>query len=69
MLDESNKLLAVKMQVGEAEYSARWPTFHAFIEEELLTVERNPDYKKPEGDAGALDRFLENVVLSGSTVP
>ena len=64
LLDEINRLLAIKMQVGEAEYSARWPAIHAFIEHELQNAERNPDYKRPEGDACVLDQFLTQVVLS-----
>jgi uncharacterized protein len=64
LLNEINRLLEIKMQAGEAEYSARWPAIHAFIEQELLSAECNPDYKRPEGDARELDLFLKEVVLS-----
>lgn len=68
LLDEINRLLAIKMQVGEAEYSARWPAIHEFIEHELRNAELNPDYKRPEGDAHELDQFLKEVVLSWSAL-
>ena len=64
LIDEINRLLAIKMRCGEAEYSPRWLAIHAFIEQDLLNAERNPAYKKPEGDARELDRFLERTVLS-----
>ncbi|HSD37238.1 MAG TPA: nucleotidyltransferase domain-containing protein [Rhodocyclaceae bacterium] len=63
LLDEINRLLAIKMRVGEAEYSPRWPVIHAFIEAALLEAEHRPEYKRPEGDAHELDRFLMDVVL------
>ncbi|MFT3735011.1 MAG: nucleotidyltransferase domain-containing protein [Rhodocyclaceae bacterium] len=62
LLDEINRLLAIKMSVGEAEYSPRWPAIHAFIEQALAEAEHNPDYKRPQGDARELDRFLMDVV-------
>lgn len=64
LIDEINRLLAIKMSAGEAEYSPRWPAIHAFIEQELEGAERNPDYKRPQGDASALDRFLMDVVMA-----
>ncbi|HEY6095307.1 MAG TPA: nucleotidyltransferase domain-containing protein [Gallionellaceae bacterium] len=64
LLGEINRLLAIKMQANEAEYSPRWPLVHAFIVSELEKVERQLDYKKPVGDSGALDRFLADTVLS-----
>lgn len=64
LIDEINRLLAIKMRSGEAEYSPRWPAIHSFIEHDLLNAEHNPDYKKPEGDARELDRLLEHTVLS-----
>ena len=66
LLDEISRLLAIKMQASEVEYSARWPTIHKYIEHELQNAEHNPDYKRPEGDARELDRFLKKVVLSWS---
>ena len=64
LLYEIDRLLAIKMQVSEVEYSARWPAIHEYIEHELLNAEHNPDYKRPEGDAHELDQFLKEVVLS-----
>jgi uncharacterized protein len=66
--DEINRLLAIKMQVKEAEYSARWPVIHEFIEHELQNAECNTDYKRSEGDAHELDQFLQEVVLSWSAL-
>jgi hypothetical protein len=63
--DEINRLLAIKMRAGEAELSPRWSGIHAFIVGELANAEANPDYKKPEGEAIDLDRFLMETVLSG----
>ena len=68
LIDEINRLLAIKMSAGEAEYSPRWPAIHAFIEEELEGAERNPDYKRPQGDARELDQFLMEVVMAQEVV-
>jgi uncharacterized protein len=65
LLDEINRLLAVKMTAGESEYSPRWPSIHAFIESELAREERML-YKKPEGDSPALDQFLMEAVYAFS---
>lgn len=71
LLDEINRLLAIKMRANEAEYSPRWPLIHAFIVSELALAERNLDYKKPVGDGAELDRFLAETVqafsLSGTS--
>ena len=64
LIDEVNRLLAIKMRAGEAEYSARWPAIHAFIEQSLAHAEHNPNYKRPQGDARELDQFLMEVVMS-----
>ncbi|MBK9395154.1 MAG: nucleotidyltransferase domain-containing protein [Uliginosibacterium sp.] len=48
LIDEINRLLAIKMRAGEAECSPRWPAINAFIEAELESAERNPDYKRPQ---------------------
>ncbi|SMC29667.1 hypothetical protein SAMN02745857_04002 [Andreprevotia lacus DSM 23236] len=64
--DEINQLLAVKMKAGEAEYGARFPLIHAFIEQQLERVTELPDYKRPEGDAIALDRLLFETVQATS---
>ena len=67
LLEEINRLLAVKMQANETEYSPRWPHIHAFIEQELATADRGGDYKKPVGDACELDRYLAETVLAFSS--
>lgn len=71
LLDEINRLLAIKMQANEAEYSPRWPLIHAFIVNELAQADRNLDYKKPAGEGAELDRFLAETVqafsFSGNT--
>lgn len=64
LLDEINRLLAIKMQAGEAEYSPRWPLIHAFIEKTLAAAEHDPNYRKPEGCAEELDRFLTETVIN-----
>lgn len=64
LIDEINRLLAIKMSAGEAEFSPRWPAIHAFIEAELEGAERNPNYKRPQGDARELDQYLMEVVMA-----
>lgn len=62
LLEEVNRLLAIKMRANESEYSPRWPHIHAFIEQALANADRMIDYKKPRGDARELDRFLAKTV-------
>jgi len=64
LLDEINALLALKMRAGEAEYGPRRPAIHALIESELARAEHCPEYKRPEGDATELDRFLLETVTA-----
>ena len=66
LLEEINRLLAIKMQANEADYSPRWPSIHAFIEGELAKGARRSDYKKPSGNAAELDRFLSDTVQAFS---
>lgn len=66
LLEEINRLLAIKMQTKEGEYSPRWPRIHDFIVSELAAAERMSDYKHPTGDAADLDRFLSETVLAGA---
>lgn len=61
---EINDLLAIKMRAGEKEYGARRPILNQLIEGELARAERVPDYKKPEGDASALDSFFFEIVMT-----
>jgi uncharacterized protein len=39
LLEEINRLLAVKMQASEADTSPPWPVLHRFIEEELVLAD------------------------------
>lgn len=64
LLEEINRLLAVKMRSGEAEYSPRWPLVHDFIEQGLARCEALQDYKKPVGGAAELDAYLMETVVS-----
>lgn len=64
LLADIKGLMEVKMRSGEAKYGPRWPRIPAFIETELARAERDIEYKKPEGDAGLLDRFLMQQVLA-----
>lgn len=65
LLDEINRLLAIKMAATEAEYSPRWPRIHAFIERELAKNELAPAYKRPDSANFELDAFLMKTVLAG----
>ncbi|WP_432722219.1 nucleotidyltransferase domain-containing protein [Jeongeupia wiesaeckerbachi] len=60
--EEINALLAVKMAAGEAEHGARFPLIHAFIERTLAAEKPPSDFKKPTGDATALDRLLLDAI-------
>jgi uncharacterized protein len=60
--DEINRLLAVKMHAGEAEYGERFPLIHDFIERELAVEKPPVDFKRPTGDEAALDRLLRETI-------
>ncbi|HEY9101657.1 nucleotidyltransferase domain-containing protein [Chitinimonas sp.] len=60
--DEINQLLAVKMAAGEAEYGARFPLIHDFIERELAEEKLPPDFKQPEGEDAQLDQLLRQAI-------
>lgn len=65
LLDEINALLAVKMQMGEAEYGQRWPRIDAFIEARLAA----PPPVLAEitaGDTALLDAFLLRSVQAAT---
>jgi predicted nucleotidyltransferase len=66
LLEEINRLLAIKMQANEADYSPRWPLIHAFIERELAKTVLSQDYVKPAGNAASLDRFFLETVQAFS---
>ncbi|QNM97752.1 nucleotidyltransferase domain-containing protein [Chitinimonas koreensis] len=60
--EEINQLLAIKMAAGEAEYGARFPRIHAFIEHELAADKPPADFKRPGGEESALDALLFNAI-------
>lgn len=62
LLAEINQLLAIKMAAGEAEYGARFPLIHAFIEHELAQEADEADFAKPVGEVAALDALLWRAV-------
>ena len=64
--DEINRLLAIKMRAGEAEYSPPWPCIHDFIKAELEKESIPADYKKPKGKLEDLDRLLLETVFDFS---
>lgn len=68
LAEEINRLLAIKMGAGEAEYSARWPAIHDFIVAELARAERVPEHGKPAGGTKDLDRFLAETVQAFSGI-
>lgn len=61
--DEINRLLAIKMQAGEAEYSARWPAIHAYIETEIAAAGQHQVVGESPARAESLDAFLQHAVL------
>ncbi|UXY15463.1 nucleotidyltransferase domain-containing protein [Chitiniphilus purpureus] len=60
---ELNRLLALKMAAGEAEYGPRFPLIHDWIEMRLARAGDLPDFHQPEGDMAALDDLLLRTVL------
>lgn len=66
LLDEINRLLAIKMLANEAEHSPPWPLIQALIESELSNADRDIDYKRPKGDHTQLDQFLAAAVTAFS---
>ena len=62
--DEINQLLAIKMESGEAEYGARFPRIHAFIEQALAQEDVPADFRQATGNPTALDAFLYDTVLT-----
>ena len=59
---EIRALLEQKMAAGEAEYGARFPRIHAFIEEALAAEPVVGDFRQPTGEPVALDRLLYRTV-------
>jgi predicted nucleotidyltransferase len=64
LLDEINRLLAVKMASGEDGHGPRLTRIQHYIETQLASAAIPADYKRPAGDTGALDAFLMEVVLA-----
>jgi predicted nucleotidyltransferase len=62
LIAEINALLESKMRAGEAEYGPRRPAIHRFIEASLADVQSPSNYKRPDGDATALDLYLRSVI-------
>lgn len=72
LIDEIDRLLAVKMAAGEAEAGPRWPLVHAFIEAELERETQRErrgalqPFAKSAGDPAKLDAYLMQTVLARS---
>ena len=61
---EINALLARKMSAGEAEYGARYPHLHAYIEAALASARAPAGFRRPTGDPALLDRLLYDTVCA-----
>ncbi|MCL2310029.1 MAG: nucleotidyltransferase domain-containing protein [Proteobacteria bacterium] len=64
LLDEINRLLDIKMRVGEATTSPRWSGLHSFIESELTVAEAYRPSGSRCDNAAALDAFLAHTILN-----
>ncbi len=64
--DEINQLLAIKMAASEAEYGARFPRIHAFVEQALAAEAVPAEFRQGSGDPAALDAFLYATVMADS---
>ncbi|MHA6889073.1 nucleotidyltransferase domain-containing protein [Ralstonia pseudosolanacearum] len=64
--EEINQLLAIKMASSEAEYGARFPRIHAFVEQALAAQALPADFRQGSGDPAALDAFLYATVMADS---
>ncbi|MEJ2792878.1 nucleotidyltransferase domain-containing protein [Iodobacter sp. LRB] len=62
LAEEINQLLAVKMSAGEAEYGARFPCIHAFIEQTLAQEVAETSAPRPLAQLTSLDRLLYKAV-------
>lgn len=67
--EEINRLLAIKMASSEAEYGARFPRIHAFVEQALAAQALPADFRQGGGDPAALDAFLYATVMAADTHP
>jgi len=68
LLDEIRKLLALKMQSGEAQstQAGHWPAITAFIEQELARAEHWQADRSEKRSSEPLDAFLHEAVLHAS---
>ncbi|MDB0568977.1 nucleotidyltransferase domain-containing protein [Ralstonia solanacearum] len=64
--DEINQLLAIKMAASEAEYGARFPRIHAFVEQALAAEAVPAEIRQGSGNPAALDAFLYATVMADS---
>ncbi len=64
--EEINRLLAIKMASSEAEYGARFPRIHAFVEQALAAQALPADFRQGGGDPAALDAFFYATVMADS---
>jgi predicted nucleotidyltransferase len=64
LLDEINRLLAVKMRSGEAAASSRWHGIHAFIARELDAAANWVIPPDDPANGEALDAFLAETILN-----
>jgi uncharacterized protein len=62
LIDEINRLLAVKMRAGEAATSPRWEDIHRFIQAELETAQQWAPAVARQGGMEDLDDFLRQTV-------
>lgn len=63
LLEEINKLLAVKMKAGESATSPRWVGIHDFIEAELAEAMKHTPEQGPRTDGRPLDQYLHDAVM------
>lgn len=63
IITELNALLEIKMQSREAAFGPRLTVLDAFIDSALAKAAVCPNYKKPQGEAGALDQVLFDTVM------
>jgi hypothetical protein len=63
LVDEINRLLQIKMRVGEAAKSPPWPRIQAFIEEELALAQTYVPAAAEKRESAPLDHFLYKTIL------
>jgi len=63
LVDDINRLLARKMQTGEAADGPRWPVIHNWIDQELVKAQAYRPDAAALKNRQALDDFLQQAVL------